>query len=217
MTREALLMAMYQAMLDAKGPSGWWPAQTPFEMIVGAVLTQNTNWGNVEKALDNLRGADALSPGGIEALGGDELADLIRPSGYYRVKAVRLKALVARLREECGHDLDELARRPLDDLRPALLEVKGVGPETADSILLYALEKPSFVVDAYTKRILSRHALIAEDAGYDEMREFFMDVLEPDVALFNEYHALIVRVGKAHCAARTPKCDGCPLQPFLDA
>lgn len=217
MPRDILLLDMYQAMLDTLGPSHWWPADSPFEMIVGAVLTQNTNWGNVEKALDRLRSARALAPEAMEALSADELAELIRPSGYYRVKATRLKALLAFLRDACGHDLDALAREDLEDLRPRLLSVKGVGPETADSILLYALEKPSFVVDAYTKRLLSRHALIVEDAGYDEMRDFFMDALDHDTALFNEYHALIVRTGKDYCTARKAKCDGCPLQPFLDA
>ncbi|WP_461211150.1 endonuclease III domain-containing protein [Desulfocurvus sp. DL9XJH121] len=216
MNREDLLLSMYNAMLDTLGPSGWWPGETPFEVAVGAVLTQNTAWSNVEKAVGNLRAAGALSPREMEALAADDLARLIRPSGYYRVKALRLKALLAFLREECGHDLAALAERDTDDLRNAVLGVKGVGPETADSILLYALEKPSFVVDAYTKRILSRHALIPEDAGYDEMREFFMDVLPHSVELYNEYHALIVRVGKQFCASRSPRCESCPLQPFLE-
>lgn len=217
MNREALLLDMYHAMLDAFGPSRWWPAETPFEVAVGAMLTQNTNWANVEKAIANLRAARVLGPEAMDGLTPDELAELIRPSGYYRVKATRLKGLLAFLREECGYDLAALADRDMDELRPLLLSVKGIGPETADSILLYALNKPTFVVDAYTKRILSRHALIAEDAAYDEMREYFMDVLDPAPELYNEFHGLIVRVAKRFCAKKAPLCDGCPLQPFLDA
>lgn len=217
MDREALLLDMHQAMLEALGPSGWWPADGPFEVAVGAVLTQNTAWSNVEKAIANLRDAGALSPRSMDGLTPERLADLIRPSGYYRIKALRLKALLSFLREECGHDLEALALRDTRDLREALLAVKGVGPETADSILLYALEKPTFVVDAYTKRILGRHALIAEDAGYEEMREFFMDVLAPDTALYKDFHAQIVRVGKDWCLKKAPRCAGCPLARFLDA
>ncbi len=216
MNREKLLMDMYEAMLGALGPSGWWPARTPFEVAVGAVLTQNTNWKNVEKAIAALDAAGALDPRAMAALAPARLAELIRPSGYFQVKTARLRALLAFLDEACGYDLAALARRDLDALRPALLRVRGVGPETADSILLYALNQPTFVVDAYTRRILARHALIPEDTPYEETREFFMDVLEPDVALFNEYHALIVRVAKDWCRKAAPRCEGCPLQPFLE-
>lgn len=216
MNRETLLLSMYQAMLDQLEPSSWWPAETPFEMAVGAILTQNTNWKNVEKAIGNLKAANALSPAAMAALPADELAELIRPSGYFRMKAQRLKGLVAFIKEHADGELESLAGRGLDELRPLILSVKGVGPETADSILLYALGEPTFVVDAYTRRILSRHGLLPEDTHYEEVREFFMDVLDPDPALFNEYHALIVRVAKDYCLKKAPRCEGCPLKEFLD-
>lgn len=216
MNREKLLLEMYEAMLAALGPSGWWPGRTPFEVAVGAVLTQNTNWKNVEKAIAALDGAGALEPRAMAALAPARLAELIRPSGYFQVKQARLRALLEFLDAECGYDFAALARRGLDELRPALLAVRGVGPETADSILLYALDQPTFVVDAYTRRILSRHALIPGDVPYEEMREFFMDALTPDTALYNEYHALIVRVGKDWCRKAAPRCEGCPLEPFLE-
>lgn len=216
MRRETTLTAMYDAMLDALGPSGWWPGETPFEIAVGAILTQNTNWKNVEKAIANLREAGALDARVMDALPPDRLAELVRPSGSFRVKAGRLKNLLALLRDECGYAVTALAGRELDELRPLLLSVKGVGPETADSILLYALDKPTFVVDAYTRRILGRHALIPEDIGYEELRAFYMDVLPEDAALYAEYHALIVRVGKHYCRKRVPLCAQCPLCPFLE-
>ena len=216
------------ARADSLKTWGWVSYILHLIVAVGAVLTQNTNWGNVEKAVGNLRAVDALTPEGMARLTADELAECIRPSGYYRVKAGRLLNLLAFLREECSHDLAALAARDLEELRPLLLAVKGIGPETADSILLYALNKPTFVVDAYTKRILNRHALIVDcvdrlqrsftqDAGYEEIREFFMDALDPAPGLFNEYHALLVRVAKQFCIKKAPHCDGCPLQPFLDA
>jgi len=216
MSRETLLLSMYEAMLAQLGPSHWWPAETPFEMAVGAILTQNTNWKNVEKAIDNLRAEDALTPAAMAALPVDELARLIQPSGYFRVKAQRLKDLVAFINEHADGELETLAGRGLDELRPLILSIRGVGPETGDSILLYALNEPSFVVDAYTRRILSRHGLLPEDTHYEEVREFFMDVLDADPALFNEYHALIVRVAKDWCLKKAPRCETCPLKEFLD-
>jgi endonuclease-3 related protein len=210
------LLNMYQAMLDRLGSSRWWPGQSPFEVAVGAILTQNTSWANVEKAIANLRADDLLDPERLHALPEDALAERIRPAGYYRLKAGRLRNFLRFLREECGYDLAALGNGDLDQARQRLLAVKGVGPETADSILLYALERPSFVVDAYTKRILNRHGLVVEDADYDEMRELFMDVLPEDVALYNEFHALIVRTAKEWCRKQKPLCDACPLQPFLD-
>lgn len=216
MNRETLLTSMYQSMLAALGESRWWPAETPFEMVVGAILTQNTNWKNVERAIDNLKAAQALTPATMAALPADELAALIQPSGYFRVKAQRLKDLVRFIEHECGGDIASLAQRGLDELRPMLLGIKGIGPETADSILLYALNQPSFVVDAYTRRILSRHGLLPEEAHYDEVREFFMDALDPDPAMFNEYHALLVRVAKNFCLKQAPKCEACPLREYLD-
>jgi endonuclease-3 related protein len=216
MKRANLLRNMYDAMLAALGPSHWWPGDTAIEVAVGAILTQNTNWDNAAKAIANLRRAGALDPAALLALPEARVAELIRPAGYYRLKAARLKHFLAFLKREAGLSFPALAAKGLATLRPKLLEVKGVGPETADSILLYALHLPSFVVDAYTRRILSRHGLIPEDCGYNEMRDLFLDALEPDAALFNEYHALLVRVGKAYCRKSAPRCAGCPLAPFLE-
>lgn len=215
MDRQTILLNWYGAMLDALGPSHWWPGETPLEVAVGAILTQNTNWGNVSKAIWNLKSAGVLEADKLYALPETDLAEFIRPSGYYRLKARRLKNFLSFLHRECRLDLPALGRRDLESLRPALIEVKGIGPETADSILLYALNKPTFVVDAYTRRILVRHGMLPEDVDYEEMRSFFMDVLDPDVDLFNEFHALIVRAGKAHCLKGDPKCGGCPLERFL--
>ncbi|GAB6039085.1 endonuclease [Fundidesulfovibrio butyratiphilus] len=215
MNRRATLLDMYHAMLQANGPRGWWPAKTPFEVMVGAVLTQNTAWKGVVKAMDNLASEGLLRPQALAALTEDELAERIRPAGYFRVKAKRLRALLGYLESACDFDLDALAGRDTRALREELLAVKGVGPETADSILLYALNRPSFVADAYTRRILSRHGLLPEDASYDELRDYFQDVLEPDVALYNDFHAQIVGVGHHFCKARTPLCDPCPLRPWL--
>lgn len=202
-------------MLDALGPSGWWPADSAFEMAVGAILTQNTNWANVVRAIDNLKAAGRFSAEALYALPADELAELIKPAGYFRVKAVRLRNLLALIVQELGGDITTLAERGLDAARELLLAVKGVGPETADSILLYGLSLPSFVVDTYTARICNRHALAPEDAGYEELRELFMDALPEDTALYNEFHALLVRVGNGWCRPRAPRCDTCPLGAFL--
>lgn len=216
MQRSIVLNKMYKAMLEALGPSGWWPANTPFEVAVGAILTQNTNWSNVEKAIANLRSADALTPSALLDLPEATLAELIRPSGYYKVKATRLRNMLTFLQQETDCDFDALQSYETSILRERLLGVKGIGPETADSILLYALGKPSFVVDAYTKRIMNRHALIHEDCHYEELRELFTDALPEDVGLYNEFHALLVRVGNRFCRPRKPLCDQCPLEPFLD-
>lgn len=215
MTREALLLDYYHAMLGALGPSAWWPGDTPFEIALGAILTQNTAWSNVEKAMRNLRERGLLDPESLSRLTDPEVADLIRPAGAFRVKAARVRSFLRFLRESCDLDMDVLRAGTVEKLRPALLGVSGIGPETADSILLYALGLPSFVVDAYTRRIWSRHGLVPEDIGYGELREYFMDVLPADPALYNEYHALIVRTGKGWCAKREGKCPQCPLRPFL--
>ena len=215
MQRKSLLMNMYGAMLDELGPSHWWPGETPFEIAVGAILTQNTNWANVSKAIRNLKDAELLDGRAMYSLPQTELAELIRPAGYFRLKAKRLHHFLAFLRSSCRFDMEVLLDRELEGLRIALLGVNGIGPETADSILLYALNKPSFVADAYTARICQRHGLIPEDVTYEELREFFMDVLTPDVRLFNEFHALLVRVGAGWCKKSKPGCDTCPLGPFL--
>ncbi len=208
MTSEQL-MEMYDLMLERFGPQGWWPGETPFEVAVGAVLTQNTSWANVEKAIGNLKAAGRLSAEGIHDLEREELAALIRPAGYFNVKAKRLKNLVDWLVENYG-DMDGLEGLSTYQLREELLGVNGVGRETADSILLYALSREIFVVDAYTGRIASRHGLIDAEADYEQLRGLFESNLPTDVQLYNEYHALLVRVGNEFCKPR-PKCERCPL------
>jgi len=215
MKRQTLFLNMFSAMLDALGPSRWWPADSPFEMAVGAILTQNTNWGNVERAIANLRQAGVLAPRSLFALPDDALAELIRPAGYFRLKARRLKNLLAFVNGELDGDIAALGREDMAVARQRLLAVSGVGPETADSILLYGLGMPSFVADAYTARISSRHGLLPEEAGYDELRELFMDALPRDVSLYNEFHALLVRVGNGWCRPRAPRCETCPLAGFF--
>ena len=210
-----LLLDMFRAMAAALGPSGWWPARTPFEMAVGAILTQNTNWQGAAKAVAGLREAGLLDPYALHAASPEAVAERIRPAGHFRLKAGRLKNLMALIVEDLGGDIAALAGYDLDQARDKLLSVKGVGPETADSILLYGLNLPTFVVDAYTARICSRHGLAPEDAGYDELRELFTDALPADVGLYNEFHALLVRVGNGWCRPRGPRCVDCPLGEFL--
>lgn len=213
--RGGLLEDMYAAMYKALGPSGWWPAESSFEVMVGAVLTQNTAWSNVEKAIAALKAAECLEPRIMHELAVEKLEALIRPAGFFRIKAQRLRALLDWLREACGYELAALQDRDTADLRTALLRVKGIGPETADCILCYALARPSFVVDAYTRRVFSRHGLVPEDIGYEALRSWFMEVLPQDVPRYNEYHGLIVRVAKEYCRKREFFCQACPLDPFL--
>ena len=207
---------MYGVMLDRLGPSYWWPGETPFEIAVGAILVQNTNWQNASKAIFQLKELGLLSAPALYALAEEDLAEHIRPAGYFRMKAKRLKHFLSFLRTSCRFDMDLLKNQDPDLLRVKLLQVHGIGPETADSILLYALDKPSFVVDAYTARILNRHCLVPENATYQELREYFMDVLDPDIRIFNEFHALMVRVGKTWCKKKTGLCASCPLVDFLE-
>jgi len=204
------LKKIYDLLYARFGPQHWWPGETPFEVIVGAILTQNTNWGNVEKAIANLKKAKALSPEKLHKIETAELAKLIRPAGYYNIKASRLKNLIDWLFMNYAGKLAKLHNISTNRLRDELLGVSGVGPETADSILLYALNRPVFVVDAYTKRILSRHHLIDFDTEYEQIKTFFESNLSTDNELFNEYHALIVRTGKEFCKP-TPRCPDCPL------
>ncbi len=206
------LFDIYQRLHDHFGPQHWWPGETPFEVMVGAVLTQNTNWQNVEKAIDSLKGAGVLSLEAMSALPTGLLAEYIRPAGYYNIKAGRLHNLLLFLNNNYDGDLDLFFAQALPTLRQELLSVKGIGPETADSIVLYAAGQPVFVVDAYTHRILSRHNIINEESGYYEIQELFMDHLAKDAVLFNEYHALLVRVGKEYCKKSTPRCRQCPLK-----
>ena len=206
-----ILTKIYRKLYKAYGPQRWWPGETSFEVMVGAILTQNTSWGNVEKAIQKLKGKGVLNPEGIHRLEKRELAPLIKSSGYYRIKADRLKAFMDFLYEEFDGNLKKMRKKKLEELRDRLLGVKGIGPETADSILLYGLKKSIFVVDAYTKRILSRHGMISEKAPYEEVQKMFMDHLPHDETLFNEYHALFVHLGKMVCR-KIPRCDTCPLK-----
>ncbi len=211
-----VLPQFYETLAAALGPMHWWPAKTPFEVIVGAILTQNTAWVNVERAIANLRQARALTPRALERVPSARLGKLIRSSGYFRQKTKKLKAFVRFLRQEFGGSLARMFRTPKAELREQLLSVHGIGPETADSILLYAGHHPVFVVDAYTKRILQRHGLVGEKAGYEEVRALFENHLPQDAKLYNEYHALLVNVGKNWCRTKAPRCDECPLGPYLD-
>ncbi len=204
-------MNTYRKLYHAYGPRNWWPGETPFEVMVGAILTQNTSWRNVEKAILKLKGRGVLNPKGIHHLKKSELAQLIKSSGYFRVKTDRLKSFINFLFEEYDGDLKRMRKERLEELRKKLLQVKGIGPETADSILLYGLNKPIFVVDAYTKRILLRHGMISEKASYEEVQKLFMDHLPHNEKLFNEYHALLVHLGKTLCK-KAPRCDICPIR-----
>ncbi|MCC7210772.1 MAG: endonuclease III domain-containing protein [Candidatus Brocadia sp.] len=214
MNKAKTILKIYQTMLNTLGPQQWWPGETPFEVVIGAILTQNTNWSNVEKAIRNLKAADRLSPNGIYELSTIELAQLIRPSGFFNVKAKRVKTFINWLFSRYEGDLSRMFRQDLQTLRDELLSVKGIGPETADSILLYAGNMPTFVVDAYTHRIFSRHGFISEESTYDEMKAFFEENLPEDVRLFNEYHALLVQIGKRYCKPKKA-CEPCPLKDFL--
>jgi endonuclease-3 related protein len=202
---------IYQLLFERFGRQHWWPGESKFEIIIGAILTQNTNWANVEKAIANLKSAGCLTPHKLQGLDHRELALLIRPAGYYNVKAKRLKNFMNWLFDNHAGKLSNLEGVETEQLRTELLSVKGIGCETADSILLYALERPVFVVDAYTARIAVRHRLIEPGADYEQLRELFQSNLPEDVRLFNEYHALLVRVGKEFCKPQ-PRCAGCPLE-----
>jgi endonuclease-3 related protein len=205
----------YDALVRAHGTQNWWPARTRFEVIVGAILTQNTSWTNVERAIVALSRERLLSVRGLEEVPEGVLAELIRSSGYFRQKARKLKAFVHFLRTNYQGSLDRMFRVPTVVLREQLLSVHGIGPETADSILLYAGNHPVFVVDAYTRRLLQRHGHAHERDTYEDIRNIFERSLPADAALFNEYHALIVHTGKHFCRTKNPRCSDCPLQPFL--
>ncbi|GAB4347929.1 MAG: endonuclease III domain-containing protein [Gammaproteobacteria bacterium] len=199
---------VYERLDAAYGPQHWWPGESPFEIQVGAILTQNTAWPNVERAIENLKRENRMAPEAILETPHHDLAELLRPAGYFNVKARRLRNYCAWLLEQGGERA--LRRWPTDKLRHGLLSVKGVGPETADDILLYAFERPVFVIDAYTRRIFSRLGLIEANSGYEALRHRFETALGADVARFNQYHALIVRHAKTHCRKR-PRCTACPL------
>jgi endonuclease III related protein len=209
------LRPYYDALFAAHGPQHWWPGRSAFEIIVGAILTQNTSWTNVDIAIRNLRREKLLTPRAIEAVAFARLARLIRSSGYFRQKAKKLKCFVRFLRSEYGGSLRRMFDTPTTTLREKLLSVHGIGPETADSILLYAGKHPVFVVDAYTRRLLERHQLARPAHSYEEIRELFERSLSGDARLYNEFHALIVRTGKEYCRTRNPRCHECPLHSFL--
>jgi len=204
------LLATYQLLYDRYGPQHWWPAETPLEMIIGAILTQSAAWTNVEKAIHNLKANGALSVEWLRILPQDELARLVHPSGYYNVKARKIRAFVDWLAGEYGGDLDKLFALDMADLRQELLSVHGVGEETADSIILYAAHKPIFVIDAYTRRIIMRLGLAPCEETYAAFQALFMENLLHDEALFNEYHALLVQHGKSVCR-KNPLCADCCL------
>jgi endonuclease-3 related protein len=205
------LIKIYKKLYSFYGPQYWWPGDTPFEIAVGAILTQNTNWGNVEKAIKNLKAAKNFSAKALYDMQISELASLIKPAGYFNVKAKRLKAFINYLCENYSGSMAAMGKKPLNELRQEMLNVHGIGPETADSIALYALDKPVFVIDAYTKRVLSRHGILDYNASYDEYQNLFHNALDEDVRLFNEYHALFVRVGKERCKPK-PLCEECPIK-----
>jgi len=205
------LLLVYKKLYTSFGPQHWWPGETPFEVAVGAILTQNTNWSNVEKAIGNLKKEGFLSPSALQSLPHDRLAALIRPAGYFNIKAKRLKNFIGFLMQEYHGSMQKMKKEDLTSLRKKLLSVNGIGPETADSIILYAAEKPVFVIDAYTKRVFSRHNILDHDASYDAFQDLFHSKLKTDVGLFNEYHALFVRLAKDHCRTK-PICTGCPLE-----
>ncbi len=205
------LLAIYEALYGFWGPQHWWPADSAFEVLVGTVLTQNTNWQNVKKAIAALRDAGLLSFKALNALPEAELATYIRASGYYNLKARRLKNLLQMIADNYAGDLELLFLEETAVARRKLLAVRGVGPETADSLLLYGGAHPLFVIDAYTHRIFSRHHLFPEECDYQTMQELFMDCLPGDAQLFNEYHALIVITAKTFCKKKEPLCERCPL------
>jgi endonuclease III related protein len=210
-----LLLNLYQHMLAAFGHRHWWPADSPFEVCVGAVLTQNTAWKNVAKAVANLKQAGALDAVTIYRSSHEELAGWIKPAGYFNVKAVRLRNFVNHLVERHDGSMDSLFAAEIETLREELLSIKGIGKETADSMILYAAGKPIFVVDAYTKRVLKRHGLMPQGPeDYDYVQELFHRNLQREVPLYNDFHAQFVAVGHHYCKRR-PFCEQCPLRPFL--
>jgi endonuclease III related protein len=210
---EPPLQQVYDLLFQRWGPQQWWPAESNLEMILGAILTQNTAWRNVERAIENLRINNALDLLALEQTAEEQLAEWIRPAGYFNQKASRIKALIETLRRDFDGSVENLLALDKEVLRKTLLAMKGIGPETADSIILYAAKKEAFVVDAYTRRFLLRHGWLTEKASYDEVAALFTRLLPPDPQLFNEYHALIVQLGKTHCKTKA-HCQDCPLNRF---
>ena len=211
------LSCIYNLLYKQFGPRNWWPGDTRLEIIIGAILTQNTAWGNVEKAIANLKKGDLLKVKRLSLIPEKRLAALIRPTGYYNIKAQRIKNFLAFLNNSYSGSINKMFRVQTSQLRDQLLGIKGTGPETADSILLYAGRRPVFVVDAYTRRIFSRHGFIKPDADYGGMQALFVKSLPKDTELFNEFHALIVELGKNLCRSKRPLCDNCPMRRIKNA
>lgn len=211
------LLNIYNLLYRRFGPRHWWPGDTRLEIIIGAILTQNTSWGNVEKAIANLKKEKLMKVEKISRIPANRLSELIKASGYHNIKSQRIKNFLTFLNAGYNGSISRMFTTETHKLRGELLDVKGIGPETADSILLYAGKKPLFVVDAYTKRIFSRHGYIREDSDYTEMQEFFLKNLPQDVKLYNEYHALIVELGKNLCRSKRPLCNECPIQGIKNA
>ncbi|MBI3322811.1 MAG: endonuclease III domain-containing protein [Candidatus Omnitrophica bacterium] len=207
-----MIRSIYRKLYSRFGPQRWWPGETPFEVAVGAILTQNTSWANAHRAVLELKRSRLLDPVRLARVPQKRLAKLIRSSGCFNQKAKRLRAFSQFVNKTYGGKMARMRRAPAEKLREELLGVSGIGPETADSILLYALDKPVFVVDAYTRRILARHSLVARDASYDRIKDLFEKALPREQRLFNEYHALIVATGKGHCRRSNPGCPECPLR-----
>ena len=205
------LMQIYDALMAHYGPQGWWPAESAAETIIGAILVQHTAWRNVERAISSLKAQNLLDFRAIHGLDHGSLAKIVQPAGTPTVKARRLQAFAAWLGRRHGFVLDSMSATPQDELRRELLAINGIGPETADCIVLYAAQQPAFVVDAYTRRVLTRHLLADSNWGYDQLKDLFEGNLPREVRLFNEFHALLVEVGKRHCR-KAPVCAGCPLE-----
>ena len=216
MQKREILLKIYTRLYHYFGPLHWWPGDTPFEIMVGAILTQNTSWNNAEKAINNLKKENLLESRKLYRINQEKLAQLVKPSGYYNIKAKRLKNFLNLLVNDFEGSTEKMFLGDGRELRKKLLSVKGIGPETADSILLYAGKKAFFVVDAYTIRIFSRHKLISKDSTYYQIQEFFNQNLDRDVELFNEFHAQVVMLGKTICTSKNPDCAKCPIA-FLNS
>ena len=208
---KARLLRLYEALESRFGPQRWWPARAAYEVAAGAILVQFTSWANAKRALDALRAARLLTPRGLAGAGEEELTGLVRPAGTFRLKSRRLRQFTTWLLDRFGGSFRQMRRLPLAALRAELLGVPGIGPETADTILLYAAGRPMFIVDEYTRRVLDRHGLVPRGLPYESVRAFLESHLPSDPALFGEYHALLVAVGKAHCRSE-PDCQRCPLR-----
>ncbi len=204
------LIEIYERLLKHLGKQYWWPAETEFEVIIGAILTQAAAWKNVEIAIENLKAEKILNPAGIKNTRQNQLKKLIKSAGYYNAKSRKLKEFVNFLYKNYGGDLNLLLNQPKNKLRKDLLSIWGIGPETADSIVLYAAHKPSFVVDAYTKRIFSRLGVIDNGIDYESLKKFFENNLPENLGIYKEFHALIVELGKKNCRTK-PVCGGCPF------